>query len=130
MSETIPPSLVLITIGSVTGVSIAALFTAGLLPALVLALALTIVAWLRSRNDRSERAARPAVNREGLFSPCPLCPAALIRASVPRDRDGDRGQHHRHPLRPRRSGADLSEIDWSRLYPMLLDAACLRAPSC
>ena len=40
MSETIPPSLVLITIGSVTGVSIAALFTGGLLPALVLALAL------------------------------------------------------------------------------------------
>ena len=33
MSETIPPSLVLITIGSVTGVSIAALFTGGLLPA-------------------------------------------------------------------------------------------------
>ena len=32
MSETIPPSLVLITIGSVTGVSIAALFTGGLLP--------------------------------------------------------------------------------------------------
>ncbi|MEA2872735.1 MAG: hypothetical protein QOH67_2711, partial [Hyphomicrobiales bacterium] len=36
MSETIPPSLVLITIGSVTGVSIAALFNGGLLPALVL----------------------------------------------------------------------------------------------
>ncbi len=33
MSETIPPSIVLITIGSVTGVSIAALFTGGLLPA-------------------------------------------------------------------------------------------------
>ena len=32
MAETIPPSLVLITIGSVTGVSIAALFTGGLLP--------------------------------------------------------------------------------------------------
>jgi TRAP-type C4-dicarboxylate transport system permease large subunit len=32
MSETIPPSLVLITIGSVTGVSIAALFTAGSCP--------------------------------------------------------------------------------------------------
>ena len=32
-TETIPPSLVLITIGSVTGVSIAALFTGGLLPA-------------------------------------------------------------------------------------------------
>ena len=32
-TETIPPSLVLITLGSVTGVSIAALFTGGLLPA-------------------------------------------------------------------------------------------------
>src|SRR5258705_6337151 len=34
-TETIPPSLVLITVGSVTGVSIAALFTGGLLPGLV-----------------------------------------------------------------------------------------------
>ncbi|MGO1767941.1 MAG: TRAP transporter large permease subunit, partial [Advenella sp.] len=31
-TETIPPSIVLITIGSVTGVSIAALFTGGILP--------------------------------------------------------------------------------------------------
>jgi tripartite ATP-independent transporter DctM subunit len=51
MSETIPPSLVLITIGSVTGVSIAALFTGGLVPALVLALALAAVAWWRSRGE-------------------------------------------------------------------------------
>ena len=35
-TETIPPSIVLITIGSVTGVSIASLFTGGLVPALVL----------------------------------------------------------------------------------------------
>ena len=35
-----PPSIVLITIGSVTGVSITALFTGGLLPGLVLAVAL------------------------------------------------------------------------------------------
>ena len=39
-TETIPPSLVLITIGSVTGVSIAALFTGGLLPGVVLAVML------------------------------------------------------------------------------------------
>ena len=51
MSETIPPSLVLITIGSVTGVSIAALFTGGLLPALVGALALVIVCYFRSRGE-------------------------------------------------------------------------------
>jgi tripartite ATP-independent transporter DctM subunit len=51
MSETIPPSLVLITIGSVTGVSIAALFNGGLLPALVLALALCVIVWWRYRNE-------------------------------------------------------------------------------
>ena len=39
-TETIPPSLVLITIGSVTGVSIAALFTGGILPGIVLAITL------------------------------------------------------------------------------------------
>jgi tripartite ATP-independent transporter DctM subunit len=49
MSETIPPSLVLITIGSVTNVSIAALFTGGLLPAAVAALSLVAVCWYRSR---------------------------------------------------------------------------------
>ena len=39
MSETIPPSLVLITIGSVTGgCPISALFTGGLVPAVVLAI--------------------------------------------------------------------------------------------
>ena len=51
MSETIPPSLVLITIGSVTGVSIAALFTGGLMPAVVLAVALAGIARWRGRNE-------------------------------------------------------------------------------
>jgi tripartite ATP-independent transporter DctM subunit len=50
-TETVPPSLVLITIGSVTGVSIAALFTGGLLPALVLGLMLCVVVWFRYRHE-------------------------------------------------------------------------------
>ncbi|WP_257166911.1 TRAP transporter large permease subunit [Bradyrhizobium sp. SRS-191] len=50
-TETIPPSLVLITIGSVTGVSIAALFTGGLLPGLVLAFMLCVVVWQRYRGE-------------------------------------------------------------------------------
>jgi tripartite ATP-independent transporter DctM subunit len=50
-TETIPPSLVLITIGSVTGVSIAALFTGGLLPGLVLAVMLCLVVWRRYRKE-------------------------------------------------------------------------------
>ena len=61
MSETIPPSLVLIIIGSVTGVSIAALFTAGLLPAGILALALVFVVLWRSKDDKTELAARPSL---------------------------------------------------------------------
>ena len=51
MAETIPPSLVLITVGSVTSISIAALFTGGLLPALVVALALAGVSYYRSRSE-------------------------------------------------------------------------------
>src|SRR5215212_7063447 len=50
-TETIPPSLVLITIGSVTGVSIAALFTGGLLPAVVVGACLCAVVWWRYRSD-------------------------------------------------------------------------------
>ena len=50
-TETIPPSIVLITIGSVTGVSISALFTGGLLPGIVLAITLCAVVWWRYRAE-------------------------------------------------------------------------------
>ena len=57
MSETIPPSLVLIIVGAVTGVSISALFTGGLLPAGIAAAGLCALVWARSRGDErsSER---------------------------------------------------------------------------
>ncbi len=51
MSETIPPSIVLITVGSVTGVSIAALFTGGLLPAVVGMVALAAVVFAQTRRE-------------------------------------------------------------------------------
>ena len=64
MSETIPPSLLLIIVGSVTGVSISALFTGGLLPATVAAFALVaVVAW-RSR-DETQVGERPPLARVG-----------------------------------------------------------------
>ncbi|MGY2050652.1 TRAP transporter large permease [Methylobacterium sp. JK268] len=50
-TETIPPSIVLITIGSVTGVSISALFTGGLLPGLVLGVTLCSLVWWRYRGE-------------------------------------------------------------------------------
>jgi tripartite ATP-independent transporter DctM subunit len=58
MAETIPPSLVLIIIGTVAGVSIRDLFTAGLLPAVVSSICLLVVALTRSRSDKTELAKR------------------------------------------------------------------------
>ena len=67
MSETIPPSLVLITIGSVTGVSIAALFTGGLLPAVVGMIALGVVVFFQTRHESTAGIARATrrTDREG-----------------------------------------------------------------
>ncbi|HLZ68094.1 MAG TPA: TRAP transporter large permease subunit [Aliidongia sp.] len=58
MSETIPPSIVLITVGSVTGVSIAALFTGGLLPAVVGMLAMSVVVFFQTRKEDMSTARR------------------------------------------------------------------------
>ena len=65
MSETIPPSLVLIIIASVTGVSISALFTGGLLPATVAGLALVIVVFFRSRGERRAEGPAPTARQIG-----------------------------------------------------------------
>ena len=61
MAETIPPSLVLIIIGSVVGVSIRDLFTAGLLPAAVMALALAVVSRTRASADKTAPGGRAPV---------------------------------------------------------------------
>src|SRR6187397_1145159 len=64
-TETIPPSLILITIGSVTGVSIAALFTGGLLPGLVVGLVLCGLVWFRSRRTPGTLAPRATAREIG-----------------------------------------------------------------
>ena len=129
MSETIPPSLVLITIGSVTGVSIAGLFTGGLVPALVLAVALGVVAWVRSRDDdvsMVRRATPGQVGRALLVALPALVLPFLIRAAV---------------VEGVATATEVSTIgiaysviaglliyrrfDWGRLYPMLVETACL-----
>ncbi|MBV9782653.1 MAG: TRAP transporter large permease subunit [Acidisphaera sp.] len=85
MSETIPPSLVLITIGSSCGVSIAGLFTGGMLPAAAGALALVLVCRYRSRGDdlRGARRARFGhMLRTGAVAAPALVLPFLIRAAV------------------------------------------------
>ena len=84
-TETVPPSIVLITIGSVTGISIAALFTGGLLPALVLGVLLCIVVHRRNRfEDLSQirRTPWPRVARLALIALPSLALPFVIRAAV------------------------------------------------
>jgi len=84
-TETIPPSLVLITIGSVTGVSTAALFTGGLLPGVVLAILLCFVVRRRYRRENLgdvKRATAWEIGRTFVIALPALALPFLIRAAV------------------------------------------------
>ncbi|MCO5066613.1 MAG: TRAP transporter large permease subunit [Rhizobiaceae bacterium] len=59
MADTVPPSIVLIVLGSVAGLSIADLFTSGFVIAFVLLVALAIVARLRTRGEKMDAVRRP-----------------------------------------------------------------------
>jgi tripartite ATP-independent transporter DctM subunit len=129
MSETIPPSLVLITIGSVANVSIQGLFTGGLLPALVAALALVVICHFRSRGDdlRGVTRAPPRQVAKSLLIALPaLALPFLIRSAV---------------IEGVATATEVSTVgiiytalagllfyrrfDWRRLYPMLVETASL-----
>ncbi|MDE2120623.1 MAG: TRAP transporter large permease subunit [Betaproteobacteria bacterium] len=127
-TETVPPSLVLITIGSVTGVSISALFTGGLLPALVTGLALCLLVWWRHRGQagRRARAPREQVLRLGLVAAPALALPFVIRAAVV---DGIATATEVSTL-----GIVYAcvvgllvyrRFDWRRLLPMLVETASL-----
>jgi tripartite ATP-independent transporter DctM subunit len=86
MGETIPPSLVVILIGSVTGVSIAALFTGGLLPAAVAALSLAAIVFARSRGTKvaglRRTPARELARRALVALPALALPVIVLGAVV------------------------------------------------
>jgi len=63
MTETIPPSLVLITIGAVCSVSISALFIGGLLPAVVATLGIAGVCAWRARRAPHIVGVRPSLSK-------------------------------------------------------------------
>ncbi|WP_249123640.1 MULTISPECIES: TRAP transporter large permease subunit [unclassified Bradyrhizobium] len=128
-TETIPPSLVLITIGSVTGVSIAALFTGGLLPGVVLALMLSALVWWRYRHEdlrHVKRATAGEIGRSFVIALPAIALPFVIRAAV---------------VEGVATATEVSTIgivyaalaglliyrrfDWRRLKPMLIDTACL-----
>ncbi|GEO40106.1 ABC transporter permease [Skermanella aerolata] len=128
-TETIPPSLVLITIGSVTGVSITALFTGGMLPAVVLGAALCIMVWWRYRGEDLSHVRRAGAGEIGRSLVIALPAIALpfvIRAAV---------------VEGVATATEVSTIgivysilagllvyrqfDWRRLMPMLIETAAL-----
>ena len=128
-TETIPPSIVLITIGSVTGVSIAALFTGGLLPGLVMALGLVVVVWSRYRHEdlsQVRRATRAEIGHAFAVALPAIALPFIIRAAV---------------VEGVATATEVSTIgivygvlaglliyrqfNWRRLYPMLLETASL-----
>jgi len=128
-TETVPPSLVLITIGSVTGISIAALFTGGLLPALVLGLMLCAVVWWRYRDEDLSgvvKVPKAQVVRLFVIAFPALALPFVIRAAV---------------VQGVATATEVSTIgiayavlagllvyrqfDWRRLGPMLVDTAAL-----
>ncbi len=128
-TETIPPSLVLITIGSVTGVSIAALFTGGLLPGVVLAITLSALVWWRYRDEHLSHVTRATggeIVRSFVIALPALALPFVIRAAV---------------VEGIATATEVSTIgivyglvvgllvyrhfDWRRLMPMLVETACL-----
>ena len=128
-TETIPPSIVLITIGAVTGVSIAALFTGGMLPGAVLGAMLCFIVWHRYRGEdlsQVKRAAWSTVGKTLLIALPAIALPFLIRAAV---------------IEGVATATEVSTIgivysivaglllyrqfDWARLKPMLVDTACL-----
>ncbi|HEX7968049.1 MAG TPA: TRAP transporter large permease subunit [Stellaceae bacterium] len=128
-TETVPPSLVLITVGSVTGVSIAALFTGGLLPGIVLAFTLCGVVWFRYRKEdlsHVRRATGAEIARGFLIALPAIALPFVIRTAV---------------MQGIATATEVSTLgivyafivgllvyrrmDWRRLFPMLVETAAL-----
>ncbi|HEX3982936.1 MAG TPA: TRAP transporter large permease [Acidisoma sp.] len=129
MAETIPPSLVLIAIASVTSLSVSALFTAGFLPGVVLAICLAVLARKRAGRGASVRGPRtpaPQVLRHFIYGLPALALPVIIRYAV---------------VRGIATATEVSTIgvaysivvglliyrqfDWRRIYPILVDTAAL-----
>ena len=85
MADTVPPSIVLIVLGSVAGVSIAGLFQSGFVVAMVLLLALLVLARWKARHELMEgvrRAPMAAIGKLLLIASPALVLPFLIRSAV------------------------------------------------
>lgn len=85
MADTVPPSIVLIVLGAVAGVSIAGLFQAGFVVAMVLLAVLLVMARWKARNEDMHGARRAPMRMVGRFllvaAPALVLPF-IIRSAV------------------------------------------------
>ena len=85
MGETVPPSIAMLIVGSITNVSVAGMFIGGLLPAAVIALCLMALIALRARRAGAQPALRaPArvIARAGLNAILPLLMPGMLLAGI------------------------------------------------
>ncbi|MCD9298535.1 TRAP transporter large permease subunit [Bradyrhizobium diazoefficiens] len=128
-TETIPPSLVLITIGSVTGVSISALFTGGVLPGVVLAIMLAAVVWWRYRREdlsHVKRATGRQIGRAFVIAIPAIALPFVIRTAVVEGVATATEVSTIGILYSACAGLFIyRQFDWRRIYPMLVETASL-----
>lgn len=132
MTETIPPSLVLITIGAVCSVSISALFIGGLLPAVIATLAIVAVCYVNTRKEtpaRAQRAPWRVIGRNFVIALPALALPILIRTAVI---EGAATATEVATVGIAYTivvglamHAVLRHLDFRRLYPMLIETAAL-----
>lgn len=85
MADTVPPSIVLIVLGSVAGVSIAGLFTSGFVIAMVLLMVLAVLARWKARHEVMEgviRAPLRFIGKAAVIAAPALVLPFLIRSAV------------------------------------------------
>src|SRR6516165_10833844 len=85
MGETVPPSIAMLIVGSITSVSLAALFIRGLIPAAVMAFCLMVLIYVRAVRAGTPRIPRAPLRmmvRAGLAAILPLLMPALLLGGI------------------------------------------------
>jgi tripartite ATP-independent transporter DctM subunit len=85
MGETVPPSIAMLVLGSITTLSMAALFVGGVIPAAVVAACLMMLIWLRSRRASagvSRRAPLRTVMASAIEAVLPLLMPVILFAGI------------------------------------------------
>ena len=85
MGETVPPSIAMLIVGSITNVSVAAMFIGGMIPAAVMAFCLASLIYVRAVRagaSRLPRASLRTVVRAGLGAVAPVLMPAFLLAGI------------------------------------------------